>query len=142
MLYENPWLFEGKIVDSDVLEHNHGFVYLITNTANGHKYIGKKLLKKPKTRQVKGKKKKSLVESDWKSYWGSSKKLLDDIQELGYANFSREILRLCKSKGECNYFEAKYQMIYGVLEVDGWYNDWIACKVSRSHLVYLRKTPT
>lgn len=134
MSYENPWYYEGQIVESDVLETYVGFVYNITNLTNNKRYIGKKLLRKTKTKQVKGKKKRSLVESDWKTYYGSNKELQDDVIQLGTSNFKREILRLCKSKGECNYFEAKYQFNLEVLETSEYYNTWIQVKVHRSHL--------
>jgi hypothetical protein len=139
MSYENPWLYEGQAVDSEILEEYFGFVYNITNLVNNKRYIGKKLLKRTKTKQVKGKKKRSLVESDWKAYYGSNKELQDDVSNLGAENFKREILRLCKSKGECNYFEAKYQFELQVLESEDYYNSWIQVKVHKSHLNKLRR---
>jgi hypothetical protein len=139
MSYENPWLYEGQAVDSEILEEYFGFVYNITNIISNKRYIGKKLLKRTKTKQVKGKKKRSLVESDWKSYYGSNKELQDDVSSLGADNFKREILRLCKSKGECNYFEAKYQFELQVLESEDYYNNWIQVKVHKSHLNKLRR---
>ena len=42
------WLFQGNIVD-ELPEDCVGFVYLITNTVDGRKYIGKKLAKFSKT---------------------------------------------------------------------------------------------
>jgi len=51
------WTFEGKIIDS-IPEEYEGFVYLITNTTNNKKYIGKKLAKFKTTKPpLKGKKK-------------------------------------------------------------------------------------
>jgi asparagine synthetase B (glutamine-hydrolysing) len=132
--YENPWTYEGNVVDSEILDNYLGFVYIITNVSTQKKYIGKKLLKKTKTKQVKGKKKRSLIESDWKDYYGSNKELLEEIETQGKHNYKREILRLCKTKGECNYWEAKYQFNEGVLEHDMWYNSWIMVKVHRKHL--------
>jgi hypothetical protein len=134
MSYDNPWTFNSNIIDSEVLENYLGFVYIITNLTNNKKYIGKKLLKRTKTRQVKGKKKRSLVESDWKDYYGSNKDLLLDLGVITAPNFKREILRLCKTKGECTYYEAKAQFDADVLNRDDYYNGWIIAKVSRSHL--------
>jgi hypothetical protein len=136
MSYENPWTFNNNVVDSEILENYIGFVYIITNLTNNKKYIGKKLLKKSKTRQVKGKKKRSLVESDWKEYYGSNKDLLVELNSecMAAGNFKREILRLCKTKGECTYYEAKAQFDADVLNKDDYYNGWIIAKVSRSHL--------
>lgn len=129
------WYYEQSVLtDESVLDSYVGFVYQITNLTSGRKYIGKKLLKFRKSKQVKGKRKKFLVESDWRNYWGSNKTLISDVQTFGEVSFKREILRLCKSKGECNYFEAKFQFEFLALESDSYYNDWIMVKVHRSHL--------
>jgi hypothetical protein len=138
MSYDNPWLYNGNVVDSELLDDYLGFVYNITNLTNGKKYIGKKLLKRTKTRQVKGKKKRSLVESDWKDYYGSNRELASDVETMGIHNFRREIVRLCKTKGECNYHEAKLQFSLDVLEREDYYNSWIMCKVHKKHIP---KTP-
>ena len=130
------WLFENKEVDSDIIDDYIGFVYCITNDVTGKKYIGKKLFKNTRRTKVKGqtRRKKTVKESDWKEYWGSNKVLQEDVNTLGEDNFERIILKLCKTKGECNYWEAKYQMQYEVLESDSWYNEWIMVKVHRSHI--------
>jgi hypothetical protein len=128
------WIFESQSVDETVLDDYVGFVYCITNLIDNKKYIGKKLLKFRRSKIVKGKKKKILVESDWKKYWGSNKTLIADVEALGENKFSREILMFCKSKGECNYYEAKFQFECSVLETDKYYNDWIMCKIHRSHV--------
>lgn len=128
------WYYEFKPIDESILESYVGFVYCITNLTNGRRYIGKKLLKFKRSKQVKGKKKRFLVDSDWRTYWGSNKTLIADVQALGEDKFRRDIMRLCVSKGECNYFEAKLQFECNVLETDSFYNDWIMLKVHRSHL--------
>ena len=38
------------------------------------------------------------TETNWQNYWGSSKPLLEDIQRLGYDNFTREIIHWCKTR--------------------------------------------
>lgn len=143
MSYENPWLYNGVVVDAETLSNYTGFVYIITNLTNEKKYIGKKLAKfsrtSTKTVTLKNgtKKKKKIrtkIDSDWQEYYGSNKDLQQDVLTLGPQNFRREILRLCKSKGQCNYYEAKLQFAYGVLESDFYYNSWISVKVSRSHM--------
>lgn len=128
------WLYNDKPVDESELEDYIGFVYVIENNIDDRRYIGKKLFKFRRTKKVKGRKKKILIDSDWKSYWGSNKSLQEDVKELGENSFQRQILRLCTSRGEMNYYEAKYQFELGVLESDRWYNEWIAVKVHKSHI--------
>ena len=129
------WFYEDKEIDEAALEGYIGFVYLITNEVNGRQYIGKKLLKKTRTKKVKGKRNKKVVtDSDWRDYYGSIAALKEDVVRLGSENFKRTILKLCKSKGTCNYWEAKYQIQHEVLESNSFYNDWIMVKVHRSHI--------
>ena len=127
------WSYKGADVPNDLSEYI-GFVYLITNLISNKKYIGKKLLKFKKTKTIKGKKKKSLVESDWRTYWGSNDELKEDVKKLGEVNFKREVLIFCKSKGELSYFELKEQVLSGVLESDEYYNSWIMARVRKDHL--------
>jgi hypothetical protein len=107
---------------------------LITNLTNGKKYIGKKFFYSAKTKQVKGKRKKYKAPSDWQTYYGSSDSLTKDVLQYGHHNFKREILHLCRSKGECGYLEAKEQFVKGALESDDYYNTWIMVRVRKSHI--------
>jgi len=109
-------------------ENYLGFVYKITNLTNGKFYIGKKyfwfnkkkkLTKKQLAEQT-GPGRKSTtevvkVESDWQTYWGSSKELLNDVKELGNEHFECIILQLCKTKKELTYFEIHHQCKSDVL---------------------------
>ena len=137
------WLFEGTSVDS-LPEDCVGFVYLITNTITGRKYIGKKLAKFSKTsyKTVKlkngTKKKKKIrnkIDSDWMDYYGSSDELNKDILTLGKENFTREILHYCKSKAHTSYLEAKEQFDRKVLESNDYYNGQISVRVHGSHII-------
>jgi hypothetical protein len=128
------WLYNDKPIDESDLEDCIGFVYVIENKIDNRAYIGKKLLKFKRTKKIKGRNKKVFIDSDWKKYWGSNKILKEDVLELGEDKFERKILRLCKNKGECNYYEAKYQFTLGVLETDKYYNDAIMVRVHRSHI--------
>jgi hypothetical protein len=128
------WLYDSKDFTEDLIGDNYGFVYQITNLTNNRKYIGKKFFYSSKTKQVKGKKKKYKVQSDWQTYYGSSDSLMKDVLELGHENFSREILHLCRSKGECGYLEAKEQFVRGVMESEDYYNTWIMVRVRKSHI--------
>lgn len=128
------WTYQGKPIDS-IPDEYEGFVYLITNLTNDRKYIGKKLAKFKVTKPpLKGKKNKrrGYKESDWQTYWGSSDKLNEDVQNLGEQNFTREILYLCKSRAEMSYIEAREQFDRRVLETDEYYNGIINVRVGGS----------
>jgi hypothetical protein len=132
------WLLENKeFVDP---EDYYGFIYLITNKITRKQYIGRKYFTKAAIRQVKGKKKRTRKQSDWIDYYGSSPGLLKDVELLGKENFERQILRLCKTRGETNYWEVRYQFEYKVLEIynqDGeplFYNDNVAMKFTRRNI--------
>lgn len=128
------WRYKGEIIKKTEMEQHHSFIYVIENTTNGRKYIGKKTIFFQKTRQVKGKKKKTKVLSDYADYWGSSPELLADIKKLGKSKFTREILHFCNGKGEANYLELREQIDRRVLESDEYYNSWISIKVSKDHI--------
>ena len=107
-------------------------------------YIGKKLAKFAKTtyKVVKlkngTKKKKKIrgkIDSDWRTYYGSSDELLKDITQLGQENFRREILFYCKSKAETSYIEAREQFSRKVLESKDYYNGQISVRVHGSHIL-------
>jgi hypothetical protein len=128
------WLYNNQEFTEDLICDYYGFVYRITNTIDNKQYIGKKFFYSSKTKQVKGKKKRFKVFSDWKTYYGSNEELKKDIKLHGYESFNREILHLCKSKGECGYLEAKEQFVNGVLESENYYNSWIMVRVRKSHI--------
>ena len=128
------WTYNKEIFTEENIGDNYGFVYIITNLSNNKKYIGKKFFYSSKTKQVKGKKKKVKVFSDWENYYGSNSELKNDVETLGKELFSREIIHLCKSKGAAGYLEAKEQFVRNVLENDDYYNTWIMVRVRKSHL--------
>ena len=111
--YENPWLCEGSTFTSNDIGDFFGFVYCITNTNNGRKYIGRKYFYAFRT--PKGKKRKQKQESDWKKYYGSCPELKEDVKLYGKEQFKREILSLHKTKGQCNYEETRQLFYYNVL---------------------------
>lgn len=128
------WMYQGNEI-SEIPEGYIGFVYIITNKSNNKKYIGKKLAQFKKSKPpLKGKKLKRrfTVESDWREYWGSSEKLLEDVSILGKENFTREILYFCTNRSELSYLEAKEQFDRRVLETDEYYNGIIDVKVGSS----------
>lgn len=136
------WHYNGAVIE-ELPEDCVGFVYCITNTVSGRKYIGKKLAKfsrtKYKTVKLKNGKKKrqkirSKIESDWQDYYGSSDLLTKDIELLGKDKFYREILYYCTSKAETSYVEAREQFNQKVLESDDYYNGHIQVRVHGSHI--------
>ena len=136
------WYYLNQLIE-ELPEDCVRFVYLITNTVTGRKYIGKKLAKFSKTtyRTVKlkngTKKKKRIrnkIDSDWRDYYSSSDELLKDIAQLGQENFHRQILFYCKSKAETSYIEAREQFTRRVLESDEYYNGQISVRVHGSHI--------
>ncbi len=130
------WTYNDNEYD-ETPEEYQGFVYIITELDTDKKYIGKKFFWKPKTLPVTKKRKrrvKTRVESDWRKYYGSSKEVQQLLEMKGSDNFKREILRLCKTKGECSYYEAKYQFDNDVLLRDDYYNEFIGCKIHSKHI--------
>lgn len=137
--YDNPWTHGGAIVTDEDAVGNAGFVYLITNLDTDRKYIGKKRFWFVKTRTVKKKKKREKAISDWKEYYGSNKQLQADVVSLGSSRFKREIIRMCKTLGECSYYETSEQFSRQVLLCDEYYNEFIGCRISISHIKHLVK---
>ena len=133
------WYYEGEIFNPDyeALQGWQCFVYIITDDT-GRSYIGVKQFHKKVTRPpLKGKKNKrrSIAESDWKTYVGSSVALQEKIDEIGYdALQQREILHLCRTKGDGAYMEAKEQFDRGVLWDTKYYNGIIHLRTSGKHL--------
>ena len=131
------WTYKGKKIDA-IPEQYEGFVYLITNTTNDKKYIGKKLAKFKTTKPpLKGRKNKrrGYKESDWKTYWGSSDLLQEDVAKLGEDKFTREIIHFCESRGVMSYLEAKEQFDREVLLKDDYYNGIINVRIGGSKLL-------
>ena len=138
------WLFQGKEVNSleDLPESTYGFIYIVTHTSTGRAYIGKKslfhnvkkkLTKKQLAEQTgRGRRATTEViqkESDWKTYYGSAKPILELIKEGKQEEFTREILHLVGNKKLLTYYECKYLFMLGVLEhSEVYFNDNILGK--------------
>lgn len=133
------WIYESKEFTSEMIGDYYGFVYEITDTENNKKYIGKKWFWSTKKKPpLKGKTRKRIVksESDWQKYFGSSEEVKLLVEESGESRFKREILRLCKTKGECSYWELKYQMEFDVLlKPEEYYNSFVGAKIHRNHVL-------
>jgi hypothetical protein len=141
------WLYQGKEILSleDLPQNPYGFIYISIHQPTGKSYIGKKslfhnvrkkLTKKQLVEQT-GRGRKSTTEivqkeSDWKSYYGSAKPILDLIKEGKQEEFTREILQLVTNKKLLTYYECKYLFMLGVIEQqDGYFNDNILGKFFR-----------
>lgn len=135
MYFPMKWVYKGReynppkdFTPSDI----YGFVYCITNRATNRKYIGKKFFWKAKTlgiTKTRKRRKRLKVESDWRDYYGSNKHLQEDVKQCGEEMFYREIIHLCKTKGECAYMEAKEQFEREVLLTEDYYNGIIQIKL-------------
>ncbi len=132
------WSYKGEEFITDMIGDNIGFVYIVTDTVSGMKYIGKKgFFSKVTKPPLKGKKRKrrSIKESDWKTYCGSSETVKTLVEENGLGHFEREILHLCKSKGEMSYIEMREQIVRDVLlKPDEYLNGFVGGKIHRNHL--------
>ena len=131
-MMDHNWIYNGEDFTSSMVGDYYGFVYRITNLINGYDYIGRKYFKTiHKLKPLKGKilKRHRIKETDWKNYWGSSKRLLEDIEKHGKHNFKREIIFLCNTRGQTNYMEAKIQFEEDVLLKENNYNGIIAIKI-------------
>ena len=138
------WLYKEKVIEKleDFPQDTFGFIYIVTHKPSGKSYIGKKslfhnikkkLTKKELAEQTgPGRKSATKVvakESDWKTYYGSAKPILELIKGGKQEEFTREILQLVPNKKLLTYYECKYLFKYSVLEnPDGWYNDSILGK--------------
>ena len=130
------WLYNGhELADDDIPDKSIGFIYLITNSKTGRKYLGRKLLTKAHTRQKNKKIIRSRIDSDWRDYWSSSPELLAEIAENGAGGYVREILMFVPMKGQLLYVEECLQYVMGVLESDGWYNSNLRAKIFRRNVI-------
>jgi len=94
------WLYNDQPFE-DTPEEYQGFVYQITELDTGKKYIGKKFFWKPKILPVNKTRKRRVrtrAESDWRTYYGSSKEVQLLVEDKGSDNYKREIIHLCKTK--------------------------------------------
>jgi len=130
------WYYENKEYDKQPDDYQ-GFVYVITELSTGKKYIGKKNFWRPKILPKNSKRNRRVrtrSPSDWRDYFGSSKEVQALVESNGIENYKREILRLCHTKGEMSYYEAKFQFDNDVLLSDEYYNEFIGCKIHSRHI--------
>ena len=145
------WLYNDKEISNleDFPVDTYGFIYQVTHVPSGFSYIGKKslhhnikkkLTKKQLAEQTgRGRKPTTEViqkESDWKTYYGSAKPILELLKQGKREEFTREILQLVPNKKLLTYYECKYLFVKGVLEEpEKWYNDNILGKFYRKDFI-------
>jgi len=138
-LLELVMTIEDLIDDENFVPSQYeGYIYMTTNLETGRSYIGKKnffhktnvklgkkeLANLPVTRGRTKQTKLVIKPSDWKTYYGSSQEIKEDLKKYPKDKFIRVLLKLCKTKKELTYYENKYLFQYGVLEdPKKWIND-------------------
>lgn len=115
------WTYKEKVIDSieDMPADAVGFVYVVTHIPTDKKYVGKKILKHRRIRPpLKGKKRRRIdfVESDWKTYYGSSDDVKTLLKETTTDDFRREILYFAENKKKLSYLETRELFHRNVLE--------------------------
>tara|TARA_R110000822_G_scaffold266652_1_gene390418 strand:- start:135 stop:581 length:447 start_codon:yes stop_codon:yes gene_type:complete len=142
------WTYNKKEIEdlSDFPKPTFGFVYKITHIKSNKSYIGKKVLfHNRKTKLTKkdlsvyegviGRKPSYKIitkESDWKSYWGSNKPLLELLKSEPQNQFTKEVLIFAPTKKLLTYYESQILFVYRVLEEpEMYYNDNILGKFFR-----------
>jgi hypothetical protein len=141
------WLYNKQVIEKleDFPQDAFGFIYITTHKPSGVSYIGKKslyhnvrrkLTKKELAEQTgRGRKPTTQVvqkESDWKTYYGSTKPILEILKDGKHDEFTREILQIVNNKKLLTYYECKYLFTYGVLEHSvEYFNDNILGKFFR-----------
>ena len=135
------WIYDGRIITemSDMPEGTFGFIYEVTHTPTGRKYIGKKVLYFNRTLPpLAGQKRKRKVvkESDWKTYFGSHAEIVGLIKEGKQEEFTKQILCFVRSKKLLTYYETKYLFIKEVLEYrNNYINDNVLGKFYRKDFI-------
>ena len=133
------WLYKDKkiLTIEDLPAGTYGFIYITSHIVSGKSYVGKKVLyhnvKKKLTKKElaeqtgPGRRPTTTTiqkESDWKTYYGSAKPILELLKQGKQDEFKRKILCIVPNKKLLTYFESKYLFKYEVLEdPEDWFND-------------------
>ena len=144
MLTLPTWVYNSKPITNlnDFPKDTFGFIYIVKNNDTNKSYIGKKVLyhnkkvklgkkevaeltgvgRKPTTKIV-------TKESDWESYYGSNKEVIQLIKDGKQDLFTRTIIKLAPNKKLLTYYETQALFTYKVLEhPESFYNDNILGK--------------
>jgi len=145
------WLYNNEVIEKleDFPENTYGFIYIVIHEPTKMSYIGKKVLYHNLTKKLTKKElaeqtgpgRKTLTkvtqkESDWKTYYGSAKPILDLLKENKHNEFKRVILKFVDNKKLLTYYECKYLFYFSVLEEpEKWHNDNILGKFFRKDFI-------
>ena len=144
MLTLPTWVYNSKPITNlnDFPKDTFGFIYIVKNNDTNKSYIGKKVLyhnkkvklgkkeiaeltgvgRKPTTKIV-------TKESDWETYYGSNKEIMQLIKEGKQSSFTRTIIKLAPNKKLLTYYETQALFTYKVLEhPESFYSDNILGK--------------
>jgi hypothetical protein len=144
MLTLPTWVYNSKPITNlnDFPKDTFGFIYIVKNNDTNKSYIGKKVLyhnkkvklgkkevaeltgvgRKPTTKIV-------TKESDWETYYGSNKEVMQLIKDGKQDLFTRTIIKLAPNKKLLTYYETQALFTYKVLEqLESFYNDNILGK--------------
>ena len=144
MLTLPTWVYNSKPITNinDFPKDTFGFIYIVKNNDTNKSYIGKKVLyhnkkvklgkkevaeltgvgRKPTTKIV-------TKESDWETYYGSNKEVMQLIKDGKQDLFTRTIIKLVPNKKLLTYYETQALFTYKVLEhPESFYNDNILGK--------------
>jgi len=121
------WLYKDKRIQdiTDFPQGTYGFIYISVH-----------IPEQPVTRGRTSTTKQIIKESDWKTYYGSAKPILELIKLGKQKDFDRKILCVVPNKKLLTYYECKHLFQLGVLEnPNDWINDNILGKFFRKDFV-------
>lgn len=122
------WNYSGNIKVDDYA----GFVYCITNSRTLRRYIGCKVFR--------FKRGKNFRPSGWETYTGSNIELNEDIRRLGIDAFTFDIIKVCKTKTEMKYEEAKHIIVQDAIYRPEFYNQLLYLRLRNNAKRFSRPT--
>jgi len=137
------WKKESHLIAfGDIKKGLFGFVYKIT-LPNGMWYIGSKQFNsKRKLKPLKGRvnSRRSVVESDWRTYTSSSNQINEYIEKNSKENIKFEIIELVYGgKFELKYSEMKHQVLKNCLFDETCLNGIINVRLGRPKKVLIKE---